>query len=192
LHVAKMRSTHLTGSSVSAALHVRAGLCPESAPRAPREDHIRQHTSAYVSIRQHTSAYVSIRQSPCTSRRGGRRSRVRRGVGRGLRHLPPPCSCEIGRRRVADRVPAVAARQMHRLPVAYVSIRQHTSAYVSITTSAYVSIRQHHGARQVRQLPVAGVSLSLGVKQRGEGEDGRELRRRRVSIGTFVPVNQVT
>jgi hypothetical protein len=62
--------------------------------------HIRQHTSAYVSIRQHTSAYVSIRQHTSAYvsialRKRRRRRRERHGVNeererKGLLHKPCP------------------------------------------------------------------------------------------------------
>jgi hypothetical protein len=80
-----------------------------------------------VSIRQHTSAYVSIRQEP--SHR--------------LRPLPLPMRSAYVQSGVRH---TFSIRSVMRS--AYVSKRQHTSAYVSICryTSASVSIRQHMSA----------------------------------------------
>ncbi len=81
---------------------------------------IRQHTSAGDSIRQHTSAYVSIRTI------------VEAALGlRAYTHA---------------RVTWIV--QQEGQYACWHSIRQHTSAYVSIRqhTSAYVSIRQHTSA----------------------------------------------
>jgi hypothetical protein len=125
---------------------------------------IRQHTSAYVSIRQHTSAYVSIRQhtSAYVSIRQHTSAYVSRGAIR--QHTfsleealkcSSTCHCVL---RSASAPESCVGICLH----TYVSIRQHTSAYVSILcvtlsigsrvmrrnmpelrqhTSAYVSIR---------------------------------------------------
>ena len=115
---------------------------------------IRQHTSAYVSIRQHTSwnalspaptscarsvgsirqhtsAYVSIRKRMRLPARGARRK-----DGRHCVRMPPP-RLHTHRRSLRRPLP-LHTRFLHHcfccsLPsVVYVSIRQHTSAYVSI------------------------------------------------------------
>jgi hypothetical protein len=114
---------------------------------------MRQHTSAYVSRRQHTSAYVRIRQhSACR---------------------PLPASCQARERQYSYFCTSKASK-LRTSTVQFialssfsptrcsinVSIRQHTSAYVSIhqhrqhtsarhaaaPTSAYVSIRPHTSA----------------------------------------------
>jgi hypothetical protein len=85
---------------------------------------IRQHTSAYVSIR--ISAYVSIRKA-------------RSPMGK------------LDRRPVA-RIHTLSSSEVCGDWLAYVSMRQHTSAYVSIRISAYVSIRQHTSAYASRRL----------------------------------------
>jgi hypothetical protein len=87
-------------------------------------------TSAYVTIRQHTSASMRPRTSAYVSIRSQHTSAYAAyvswgGAGRGYGAAP--------------RLPHASA---------YVSIRQHTLAYVTIRgerrhTSAYVSIRQH-------------------------------------------------
>jgi hypothetical protein len=118
--------------------------------------HLRQHTSAYVSIRQHTSAYVSIRQhtsayvSICgiaalegggthathsLENRGDTDEREEEVGPHGREHIEQE-------RHVVDQVREQPPPVTH--TSAYVSIRQHTSAYVSIRqhTAAYVSIRE--------------------------------------------------
>jgi hypothetical protein len=105
--------------------------------------HIRQHTSAYVSIRQHTSAYMYSRSSDigyaspvCAHTSAYVSIRQHTSAYVSIRqHLSI-------REAVISGTPRLFARIAY---VTYVSIRQHTSAYVSIRqhTSAYVSIRQH-------------------------------------------------
>ena len=78
--------------------------CPSPPPHPPASASIRQHTSAYVSI-QHTSdyiAYISIRQL--------RHSYMHSGSERARAHSRP------------------SSIRQH--TTAYVSIREHTSAYV--------------------------------------------------------------
>jgi hypothetical protein len=85
---------------------------------------IRQHTPAYASIRQHTPAYVSIRQHTA--------------VGTRPALLALACSRELVGEHYGATIGSIRQHTS-----AYVSIRQHTSAYVSIrqNTSAYVSMR---------------------------------------------------
>ena len=108
--------------------------CAGQLPAAP--SHARLHTSVYVSIRQHqyTSAYVA---------------RLRRSTA----------SCAFSRAPVlfllrqylyfcTSTASTLSTRSVPELTSAYVSIRQHTSAYVSTRsirqhTSAYVSIREY-------------------------------------------------
>ena len=79
--------------------------------------HLRQHTSAYVSVCQHTS--YSLAMLVCSARR---------------------CS-----NSAAASASCVSIRQHTSAYVNIRSIRQHTSVYVSIRqhTPAYVSIREH-------------------------------------------------
>ncbi len=83
---------------------------------APASIHLRQHTSAYVSIGQHppTSAYVRIRQHTSTHPRS-----------------------EPANIHLRQHTSAYVSIGQHPPTSAYVRIRQHTSA------STYVSIRQH-------------------------------------------------
>jgi hypothetical protein len=140
---------------------------------------IRQHTSAYVSIRQHTSAYVSIRPHASAYRSAyvSRRQRLREGVTEGA-------VCERLRERcVRGLGHGTLSRLQARTSSSRISIRQHTSAYVSIrqrlrqeraplphasaaaagsapAPPAYVSIRQHTSAYvSIRQHTSAYVSI---------------------------------
>jgi hypothetical protein len=103
-----------------------------------------------LSIRQHTSAYVSIRQHSFSMRPGGSNATSTA--------LPQPLAyVSIRLHSIRQHTAAyVSIRHFHRPPGGRAanrclhyrhngSIRQHTSAYVSIRqhTSAYVSIRQH-------------------------------------------------
>jgi hypothetical protein len=85
---------------------------------------IRQHTSAYVSVRQHTSAYVSIRQHARlhTCLELCRWSLRRRDFG--IPRLAPVAT-------LMSFFASIAISRRRRSAYIY-SIRQHTSAYVSI------------------------------------------------------------
>jgi hypothetical protein len=137
---------------------------------------IRQHTSAYVSIRQHTSAYVSEKGHYCLchtrlhiSAYVSIRQHPSASVSiRQCKRPPLPLSHSPGNTESSlptHRANAASSGQFRPPPPrgdtpnppphlhtsAYVSIRQHTSAYVGDTpnppphlhTSAYISIRQH-------------------------------------------------
>jgi hypothetical protein len=126
-------------------LHIqRANSCMLLCARVLR---IRQHTSAYVSMRQHASAYVSIRQY----------ARLRACARR--QHASVVSQYIVdGCVYVRSNYENDSARHLH--TSAYVSIRQHTSAYGCVYvrsnyendsarhlhTSAYVSISQHTDA----------------------------------------------
>jgi hypothetical protein len=111
---------------------------------------IRQHTPAYFSIRQHTSAiYIDVH---CVFQAGIRLYFP--PFWRGRRREKKECQCLF-----KDRCATCSVAESRVAPPAYVSIRQHTSAYVSacrcttcsvaessLHTSAYVSIRQHTSA----------------------------------------------
>jgi hypothetical protein len=108
---------------------------------------IRRHTSAYVGVRQHMSAYVSIRQHTFVS--GSTRVPSRAAAA-----TPPPHPAPSSPPLTLPSSSFEHRRPMRRRDVhtsAYVSIRQHTSAYLcrgggDAHTSAYVSIRQHTSA----------------------------------------------
>ena len=114
---------------------------------------MRQHTSAYVSIRrQHTPAYVSIRQHTSPNRGAG--STLRPRLASACRVIAVDCSvCACGGRRnsapamcvniaasardsrayvLRSRAQSRASKSPALHASAYVSIRQHTSAYVSV------------------------------------------------------------
>ncbi len=86
---------------------------------AVRHVSIRQHASAYVSIRQHTSAYVSRRMQKVLSLR--------------LDNVTWFCSVQLSYLSLPLGMMHCSSRSA-KTPVnsSYVSIRQHTSAYVSI------------------------------------------------------------
>jgi hypothetical protein len=118
-------------------------VCRAHAPRA-RAGTRPMHTSACVSIRQHTSAYVSIRQHTPRAQEPVR-ALVVQYLSLVVKYLSQPSS------RISEEY---AAHTPCAHTSAYVSIRQHTSAYVKRMprtrparirqhTSAYASIRQH-------------------------------------------------
>jgi hypothetical protein len=111
--------------------------------------HIRQHTSAYVSMRQHTSAYVSIRQQSLIARGTGRLA-LCLSVCRSVSDICSTCGLKAA---VASTQFASGSSIRQHTSSAYASIREHTRTSVSIRqhTSAYVSMRawlQHIVARQ--------------------------------------------
>ena len=97
------------------------------------------HTSAYVSIRQHTSAYVSIRQHTL-ARRMHMSAYVRRPTESYEYECTPHASAYVSIRQLArcirQHTPAGQKCRMsmnaHCPQAAYVSIRQHSSAYVCV------------------------------------------------------------
>jgi hypothetical protein len=107
------------------------------------------HTSAYVKVSRtactasHTSAYASIRQSVanCTHRIVGGVVIVLDGVMHSI-HIQPHSLGDLSS-RIRQHTSAYVSISQH--TSAYVSIRQHTPAYASIRqhTPAYASIRQH-------------------------------------------------
>jgi hypothetical protein len=130
----------ITSAYVGIRRHTSAYLATQHLPSLPRNPHHffevcllsskilqmgycvpRQHTSEYVSIRQHSSAYVSMCQHTSA-------------------HVSIPVS----------HVSFCRCQCSSRWDVCSCSIRQHTSAYVSIRQhkSAYVSILQHTSAHR--------------------------------------------
>jgi hypothetical protein len=147
----------------------------------------RQHTSAYVSTRQHTSAHVSIRQHTSTYVAGCRCVRVPRCRSafrvsictfvpvKQVKAVPIAVHAEL-------TLAAANALALFVLPAGdvavhiCVSIHQHTSAYVTAYvsvrhsirqhTSAYVSIRQHTSAHvSTRQHTSAYVTAYVSTRQ---------------------------
>jgi hypothetical protein len=118
-----------TSAYVSIRQHTSAYLCACFRLQRGELVSICQHTSAYVSIRQHTSAYVSIPERRARHRfsRAPSNPHTRAAGVRELFHslrLAPEC------RASAALYPRSQApvREQHCSP----TIRQHTSAYVSI------------------------------------------------------------
>jgi hypothetical protein len=159
----------------------------------------RQHTSAYVCIRPHTSAYVSIARHPLNTWRSALKGSLQTDTSAYVcirQHTSAYVNTRIPEVRfeglVADSGREVALRQTHTPRVVVETfhlfthkvqhLRQHTSAYVSTSsttksstyvsirqhTSAYVSIRQHTSAyASIRQHTSAYVSTCLrGLTQR--------------------------
>ena len=102
---------------------------------------LRQHTSAYVSIRQHTPAYVCIRLHRCmpaTSQPVSIRQHTSAYVS--TRQHMSACvhACYFPADGARAGMPADITQERHvaylhaRCLHLYVSIRQHTSAYVSV------------------------------------------------------------
>ncbi len=83
--------------------------------RVLKDNNIRQHASAYVSIWQHTSAYVPERQQ----------------------------DAERGQQQLAFSHSRHSSAYVSMRHPSSVSIRQHTSAYVSMRHPSSVSIRQY-------------------------------------------------
>jgi len=149
-HLCEQRGAAATSAYVSIRQHTPA----EAPVRAARSGRFRYHTSAYGSIRQHTPAYASGGTCASSAERPlplapSRRTRA----GAVMSTLPAIESTSSSTSRSCPPLSATT-------PSAYVSIRQHTSAYVSIlqhtsstsrscpplsatTPSAYASIRQH-------------------------------------------------
>jgi hypothetical protein len=96
------------------------------------------HTLAYVSIRQHTSAYVNIRQhtSDHTPQPGKQRLRCH-----------DLCSCTSKASKLSGKRSPPRPSASPSEVTAYVGIRQHTSAYVSVCERAH-----RHGHLRVHRL----------------------------------------
>ena len=138
--VALTALTNVVSITTSSALAVCSGSESEYVS-------IRQH--AYVSIRQHTSAYASIRTSAYV------RQHTYVSILQHTSWPPSPAGRRGGQHRVSIRI---------RVSAAYVSIRQHASAYVRTAsrqhphtrtpvtqhTSAYVSTGQHRVSMRIR------------------------------------------
>jgi len=164
----------------------------------PARDSIRQHMPAYVSIRQHTSAYVSTHQLESVPARDPKlvpAAQQLHALDRLRKQLPSHSSCcccssSSSSCRVAGRVgrvgeqEGVEARQKprsrHRLnslrhlrlvQPTYVSLRPHTSAYVSLRQRSlrhlrlvqptYVNIRQHTSAYVSLRQPTSAYVSAL-------------------------------
>ena len=158
--------------------------------------HIRQHTSAYVSMRQHTSAYDSMRQHTSaydsirqhTTAYAPRHRRQDSFEGREQAAAVFVLLCQQLRQylylctegRTASREESFLSSTTN---IAYVSIRQHTSAYVSI--------RQHrrqdsfegrelveHNKYSIRQHTSASVSIRqhLSAPKAGQLRGKRSCR----------------
>jgi hypothetical protein len=113
---------------------------------------IRQHTSAYVSIRQHTSSQVLLRllvYAPLRLRVGGGKKLA---ATASLRETSACVSCGLTYVSIRQHTSAYVSIRQRRACVSCglreTSVCQHTSAYVSIRqhTSAYVSIRQRQAS----------------------------------------------
>jgi hypothetical protein len=138
-----------------------------------------QHTSAYVSIRQHTSAYVSIPKEEltvlCSARVISRTTVVPGG---------PHSSSFAEATEVPTALPSTVLSMSP--SCTYVSIRQHTVAYVS-----RVSIRQHtyavlclcvcvpHRQTQTQTHAHAHTSTHTHIHVEREREREREKERKR-------------
>jgi hypothetical protein len=107
---------------------------------------IRQHTSAYISLRQHTSAYISIRQH--TTEIFGL-----------LPNKANPIIVATKEHSIwSSTAPHELLSTYRKLIItpAYVSIRQHTSAYVSIHCCARTeSSSPHLGSRDIDEASVS-------------------------------------
>ena len=138
--------THLNGCHSAHIIHG----CLHGAPcNSKAYVSIRQHTSAYVSIRQHTSANAPRHRRQESFERREQAALVFAILYQQLRQYLYFCT----EGRTASREESLSSTTS----IAYVSIRQHTSAYVSTegrtasreeslsstTSIAYVSIRQH-------------------------------------------------
>jgi hypothetical protein len=171
---------------------------------------IRKHTSAYASICQHTCAafmrtcpLVAGRQRPVPPDTDAASGTLLRSIALSVidNNLQQRSICQhpSGYVRIRQHTPACAAENcgffseidnilQQRTFVAgkaYVSIRRHTSAYVSIPAAAHVCRRKAKRPANSRH------RHGLVPLCRVRAWDERHLRRVSVSICTFVPVKQV-